>query len=95
MSDNLPKPPDGGPVEITPEQFGRALEALGLSDTEAGDFFGVGSRVVRRWVAGEDETKTPLTGIVILLALMLHLRMKPAEAMMLARAIFPQSEKRP
>jgi DNA-binding transcriptional regulator YiaG len=38
---------------MTPTQYAAAIERLGLSQSAAGAFLGVGARQSRRWIAGD------------------------------------------
>jgi hypothetical protein len=54
---------------MTPNQFRKALERLGLTQTEAAPLLGVQPRAVRRWLAGDREIPN---ASVILVLLMLN-----------------------
>jgi len=59
---------------MTPTQFARAIEQLGLSQRKAGRFLGVDERTSRKWIAG--ESRIPHS-VALLLRLMIARRIRP------------------
>ncbi|WP_262027614.1 helix-turn-helix domain-containing protein [Microvirga sp. Mcv34] len=60
---------------MTGDQFREAIEALGLSPSEAAKFLGVNSRTLRRWQTGQEIPKS----VVLLLRTMLRLNLSVSE----------------
>jgi DNA-binding transcriptional regulator YiaG len=44
---------------MTPDQYSKAIEALGLSQLAAAKLLGVDGRTSRRWVSGERDVPPP------------------------------------
>lgn len=61
---------------MTPTQFRKALERLGLSQVAAARFLGIGDRTSRRWASGDVEVPR---AVAILLRLMISHSISPAE----------------
>jgi DNA-binding transcriptional regulator YiaG len=63
-------------VDMTPEQFQKAIAKLGLSQVAAGRFLEIGDRQIRKWIAG--DARIP-GAVAKLLRLMIRLKLSPAE----------------
>lgn len=61
---------------MTPAQYIKAIEKLGLNQVEAGEFLGVTGRQSRRWIAGDSEIPE---SVGKLLRLMIRLDLKPED----------------
>ena len=53
---------------MTPTDFRRTLDSLGLSQTGASRVLGVSDRHVRRWIAGDTNVPEPVAKLLRLMA---------------------------
>jgi len=61
---------------MTPADYRKTIDQLGLSQRGAGRFLGVDERTSRRWVSG--EAAIPVA-VALLLRLMVKFKLKPAD----------------
>lgn len=67
---------DWTPGNMSPTQYRKAIEAMGLSQAKAGEFFGISPRSSQGYALGEYPVPE---SIAKLLRLMIRLHMKPHE----------------